>query len=541
VEFSYETRIDNGPLYVPTLMEVDMRLKYIMVYIDGNLLRKYRLDYEQSASTGRSRLKEIQEYGKEGNWPTTFEVDEYFIPTGSVMALVSFNWGENCDDTEIEGNTFHETSYHEDHNIYPGDYNGDGIIDLLFFKKSSGNILICLILNNKNIVKNINNGNGGEINITYTPAPQVEGAINPDGKSYPVISNKSPRPLVTGIDIDPGTGPSIIYTYEYSDGKIYMGKPHERVNLGFAWTKKTDYNSGQSVVTYYHQDDKDLHGLVSMQENYGGDGYLYTRKTVEVQKQVLIDNSGRPRWHDVLYITKQNEFMENFNGDEVNEPLYFLKEFEYDQYGNPSRVTDLGEVEKVGESFVDVYYDKTEVQTSFIVNQSNWVMRPEYKETYAYTLSDSWERVIAEYNKYDYEESYGIVDKGLLTCTEQVKSQSGGEQLITYKYFYDDYGNLTQTYDPRRNNGEYTNPTAVITYDGTYKTWIESKQNALGQTSTTVYDNLMRLVQKIDINGVAWTTVYDDFGRVTATISPGDDGDNPTARTYYSAPGVYPL
>jgi hypothetical protein len=168
----------------------------------------------------------------------------------------------------------------------------------------------------------------------------IPGVFNSADKSYPVIANKSPRPLVTRLEINPTTGPAMISTYEYSDGKFCLGKPYDRVNLGFARTKKTDYYSGQAVVTYYHQDDRDLHGLVSKQENYGGDGYLYTRSSVALQKQVLIDNSSDPLLHDVLYITKQNELMESFNGDEINEPLYFLKEYEYDEYGNPVRVKD---------------------------------------------------------------------------------------------------------------------------------------------------------------------------------------------------------
>ena len=52
VEFTYQTRADNYTLYVPTLMNIDKKLRYISVFTGENLIRKYNLKYGNSNSTG---------------------------------------------------------------------------------------------------------------------------------------------------------------------------------------------------------------------------------------------------------------------------------------------------------------------------------------------------------------------------------------------------------------------------------------------------------------------------------------------------------
>jgi hypothetical protein len=69
VEFLYESRPDYGKKYIPTRVEIDKRLVWIVVKAGGNLLRKYRLDYDEGIATGRSRLTKIVEYGDDGNIP----------------------------------------------------------------------------------------------------------------------------------------------------------------------------------------------------------------------------------------------------------------------------------------------------------------------------------------------------------------------------------------------------------------------------------------------------------------------------------------
>ena len=45
VHFDYEDRVDHFRKYGPALVDMDKRLKWISVYVGGNLLKNYRLDY----------------------------------------------------------------------------------------------------------------------------------------------------------------------------------------------------------------------------------------------------------------------------------------------------------------------------------------------------------------------------------------------------------------------------------------------------------------------------------------------------------------
>lgn len=82
VELHYEYRTDHYKKYVPTLMDEDCRLKWIIVKIDGHLYRGYRLDYDYSSLTGRSRLIKVLEIGSDG---------------ASVLPAHTFTWQDGGD------------------------------------------------------------------------------------------------------------------------------------------------------------------------------------------------------------------------------------------------------------------------------------------------------------------------------------------------------------------------------------------------------------------------------------------------------------
>jgi hypothetical protein len=93
MEFSYETRTDHGPMYnFSAKVDTDKRLRWITVKVDGNLLRKYRMDYEYGTVTRRSRLIAIQEYGSDGNVPPVPWVEGSFEGTGKVLIETKLNW-----------------------------------------------------------------------------------------------------------------------------------------------------------------------------------------------------------------------------------------------------------------------------------------------------------------------------------------------------------------------------------------------------------------------------------------------------------------
>ena len=79
IEFAYESRTDHFKTYVPTLVDMNKRLTTITIKFDGNLLRKYELDYEYGTTSGLSRLIRVTQYGSDGTTslpPQEFTWDE---------------------------------------------------------------------------------------------------------------------------------------------------------------------------------------------------------------------------------------------------------------------------------------------------------------------------------------------------------------------------------------------------------------------------------------------------------------------------------
>ncbi len=115
VRFIYENRPDTAAHFVGgSQVQLNQRLKKIETYLGTTLLNTYELTYAQSVSTGQSRLISLKECAADGTC---------LLPT-------TFNWQDKSN------GQFSETSVPRNgqwsnREVYPGDYNADGITDLL--------------------------------------------------------------------------------------------------------------------------------------------------------------------------------------------------------------------------------------------------------------------------------------------------------------------------------------------------------------------------------------------------------------------------
>ncbi|WP_033302192.1 SpvB/TcaC N-terminal domain-containing protein, partial [Sediminispirochaeta bajacaliforniensis] len=99
VSFSYEKRDDHYATYNPSMVDTDYRLKWIAVTTktntdgrNGKLIRKYRVDYEYSESTSRSRITGIQPYGSDGDIPNIPAVASSYGGTGTSLPATDIQW-----------------------------------------------------------------------------------------------------------------------------------------------------------------------------------------------------------------------------------------------------------------------------------------------------------------------------------------------------------------------------------------------------------------------------------------------------------------
>jgi RHS repeat-associated protein len=157
VEFYYKAAPDSDctDRYVPTLVRLDKRLKWIVVKMDGNLLCKYRIDYEKGSSTGRFRLARIVEFGDEGSRPgykngNSPIVEDNYNPNDPRIPAIKFRYS----DRQGEHDTWERYKDQGDvgyldvngttgrYPVIAGDWNGDGKTDMARVSDSGINFKI---------------------------------------------------------------------------------------------------------------------------------------------------------------------------------------------------------------------------------------------------------------------------------------------------------------------------------------------------------------------------------------------------------------
>jgi len=136
VKFYLKNRNDNEVMYTSHFKVVTAkRLETIEVHADGNTVRAYVLQYTQSAGTSRSLISSVQQYGS----------DVTLDGNGTVMGGTALP-PTNLDYKDGDG-TMTFTTYANPINtgavnggtaIYVGDWNGDGMTDVMWYDKSDG-------------------------------------------------------------------------------------------------------------------------------------------------------------------------------------------------------------------------------------------------------------------------------------------------------------------------------------------------------------------------------------------------------------------
>lgn len=119
---------------------------------------------------------------------------------------------------------------------------------------------------------------------------------------------------------------------------------------------------------------------------------------------------------------------------------------------------------------------------------------------------------------------------GILTG---VRTWVGGANYRQVDYGYDDesgnWGNRTSVTAYKNYATAAANPTSTdavtqqTTFDPTYHIYPTIQKNALNQETDIAYDYTLGLpTSQTDVNGVTSYVQYDDFGRLTKVVKPGD-------------------
>ncbi|BAL98291.1 RHS repeat domain-containing protein [Caldilinea aerophila] len=134
-------------------------------------------------------------------------------------------------------------------------------------------------------------------------------------------------------------------------------------------------------------------------------------------------------------------------------------------------------------------------------------------------------------------------------CTSYGAAGQTRQLMRDVRYSYDAYGNLTGVTTSsdygyhEEGNAVYPSTnlrTTTYTYaDNGYNTYRTGEQNALGHTTSWVYNYRLGVpVQETDPNGLTTFAEYDGFGRLTKLIRPGQSSASPSIAIGYYDYGV---
>lgn len=353
----------------------------------------------------------------------------------------------------------------------------------------------------------INNGLGGSVNINY------KSSVEYDNTGGDWISDL-PFPLETVSSVTTSDGRGNAYTtrYEYKDGLFDFTAREFR---GFRSVKVIDAE-GNYTQTEFEQDAV-LKGRIRQQETYDAAGKIYAKTFNHWAQFSPYSGVSFP------FIFEVDNYAYDAQG---NSRSTRTQTDNLDQYGNPGEIKYLGDV--------DVNGDEKRQFNEYVYNAANWIVG---LPKHVYLLDSSNNKISEKWFYYDNHESIDDPpDKGLLTKEETLLSNpvTSQAETLTRNYTYDGYGNLISSTDA-------LGRTTTTIYDNKIHAFPLGVVNPLGQVVSTVYygvnDSAEDQIQGLglfgqvkfvqDVNSQRSYSIYDGLGRLIQAVGPNDSIEYP--------------
>ena len=405
------------------------------------------------------------------------------------------------------------------------DVNGNGSTDILilgrrrelaFIEFSSGA--------QPNLLESVDNGIGGRTRIHYSSsvAEMVRDAATgrPWSQTLPF-----PVPVVSSMEVDDGLN-TYRTEFAYRNGHYDAVEKEFR---GFAEVVKTELGDETipSLVTSYSFDTgrnvEALKGKLLALETRGPDDKLFFRERRDWSTTALAQGvPGEAR--GVAWAFRSAKRLDVYEG--AQSPVSVQWDYEYDDFGNVTRVYEHGRLDPGWE---DERVTETTYTASYPEELDAWILDRVVERS---TLDPDGNRIAAERRYYDGNAALGAVGAGNPTRTE--RWVEGSRWLDRERKDYDAFGNVTAVYD-----GEYRRPSdghfREVSYDLEFTTYPVREVVHTGNAAAprlevrATYDaGLGKMTSHTDFNGHLTTYAYDTFGRLIATVKPGDSAGEPT-------------
>ncbi|MFC1699881.1 toxin TcdB middle/N-terminal domain-containing protein [Candidatus Omnitrophota bacterium] len=397
-------------------------------------------------------------------------------------------WQAYCSDGDgfvSSGTWLNSFGQGEYNTVYALDFNGDGLTDAAAFDNQAFTWARLAAQGQvADLLQKITNSLGGSTEITYKSSVSYDNTGDDSECDLPFALQ-----TVSAVTHSDGLGNAYYTFYSYADG-LYSSSERETRGFGYVEVKDNEENISE---TYFYQDDI-YKGLPYLTRILNRNGMLFaeTAKTYDYS----VPYSG------CTFAYLVEEIASNYDGYIIPKATKAI--YEYDDYGNPTKLTSLGDVDIIGDERVQ--------HTEYTYNTSSWIVdRP----THVWLIGIDSQNVSESWYYYD---TTGNLMK------EEVWLDTTAGRLET-SYTYDIYGNVETTTDAREN-------TTTTTYEETYHTYPLTIRNVSGHTLQYTYDpKTGQILSTTDPNDQTTTNKYDVFGRLDKVFGPNDDSSHPA--TWY--------
>ncbi|PJZ77410.1 RHS repeat-associated core domain-containing protein [Leptospira neocaledonica] len=320
--------------------------------------------------------------------------------------------------------------------------------------------------------------------LTYSWKTDLSGAISTSAGSYPNVPNTYNEVILTQIANNLGNGVSETLSYSYTNSRMNLGTPLNRVSYGFRTITETNSRTLEKTEIDYFQTNRLYAGLMEARRSYigtiSGTNTIYS--LVKNETQVAETGTFAGRSYPRIQSSTRKEYLGGALVADVSTSLG------YDSCGNVSSATEINETYS------------TVTTGTFVCDTNSWILNRQTAKTVTRNGT------ILEKTQIAYSDFKPVSETEF----------SGTSGAKTYTYDYDAYGNQVLVTDSRGNQ-------TTIEYDPVVHTFAISTTDGSGLITLKEYDTDRGLLtQETAPNGGITKKYYDEFGRLIQTDFPGE-------------------
>lgn len=335
-----------------------------------------------------------------------------------------------------------------------------------------------------NLLASVSDNQFKSSTITYSWKTDLSGTISTSAGSYPNVPNTNNEVIVKQIGNNLGNGISENLSYSYTNSRMNLGTPLNRVSYGFRTVVETNSRTLEKTEVDYFQTNRLYAGMMEAKRSYIGtvSGANTIYSLVKNETQVVETGTFAGRSYPRIQSSTQKEYIGGTLAGNVFTSL------SYDSCGNISTATEINETYT------------TVTSGTYVCDTNNWVLNRQTAKTVTRN------GITLEKTQIAYSD-FKPVSKTEFSGTSAAKTQS---------YDYDNYGNQVLVTDSRGNQ-------TVIEYDPVVHLFAISITDASGLNKLMEYDTDRGLLTKeTAANGGTTKKYYDEFGRLIQTDFPGE-------------------